>query len=354
MNTSDFSFLHRKNKWGMTVLLIVLCAVFAPGFSLSAFIPRLLTALPLMILLLLGYVGPVCTIACTAILTVYGGLFFGLAGVLGTLLFIVPVLIASPLCIRNKLGFWISSGICAGVMLASEYAVMLLIASIARTDAVTAVSRLFADTFNSNPMLSENLIALMIQSGVVSVGNVQGEALSAAQKTRVLQVLLQSIDQLMRLEVPMQIATGALSAGVLGQALLRRSMLREGIAVEYPPLRTWMIPKGWGRVLTITAAALYVLSLISKGTSAMFYVFSGVFEQAFAMQGIAAISYAGHKNGKGKTWQGVIFILGYFILTIPAIVIGAADQAFDFTHRRQEIEEREKRESYDPKAEGHQ
>ena len=102
------------------------------------------------------------------------------------------------------------------------------------------------------------------------------------------------------------------------------------------------------------AAALYVLSLISKGTSAMFYVFSGVFEQAFAMQGISAISYAGHKNGKGKTWQGVIFILGYFILTIPAIVIGAADQAFDFTHRRQEIEEREKRESYDPKAEGHQ
>ena len=62
--------------------------------------------------------------------------------------------------------------------------------------------------------------------------------------------------------------------------------------MDYPPLRTWTVPKGWGRVLGATLAALYVLTLIVPSfTSSMFYVFTGVFEQIFALQGIAAVCY---------------------------------------------------------------
>ena len=49
----------------------------------------------------------------------------------------------------------------------------------------------------------------------------------------------------MRLEIPMQMATGSVAAGVLGQAALRKGVLSRGDKVDYPPLRTWSVPKGW-------------------------------------------------------------------------------------------------------------
>ena len=74
-------------------------------------------------------------------------------------------------------------------------------------------------------------------------------------------------------------------------------------------------------------------------TNSMFYVFSGVFEQIFALQGIAAVCYFLHEKGKGRALQALAFVVGYFLISPAALILGLADQAFDFTHRRAKIEE---------------
>jgi len=67
-------------------------------------------------------------------------------------------------------------------------------------------------------------------------------------------------------------------------------------------------------------------------------VFSGVFDQLFAIQGIAALCYLIHKKGKPALWKRVVFVAGYFFLGSLAMLIGIADQAVDFTHRREKLD----------------
>ena len=170
--------------------------------------------------------------------------------------------------------------------------------------------------------------------------------LDAATREQLSAQLVLAVDTVMRLEIPMQMATGSVAAGVLGQAALRKGVLSRGDKVDYPPLRTWSVPKGWGRVLGATLAALYVLTLVVPSmTSSMFYVFSGVFEQIFALQGIAAVCYYLHGKGRGRVAQGVVFVL----VQPAALLIGIADQTFDVVHRREKMEE-ERPNPFDPRT----
>ena len=97
----------------------------------------------------------------------------------------------------------------------------------------------------------------------------------------------------------------------------------------------------------------------------MFSVFSGVVEQIFALQGIAAICYVLHEKGRGRGAQRLAFIVCYLlvcpaaillgpiglILGMAVLMVGLADQTFDFTHRRVKIEEN-KPNPFDPRETG--
>ena len=150
-----------------------------------------------------------------------------------------------------------------------------------------------------------------------------------------------------RYELPAQMVTGSLVCGLLGQAVLRRGVLRRGIEVPYMPLRTWRLPKGWGRVLGVTLAAFYLgAMLLPERLNSAFYVFGRLFDQVFMLQGIAALCYVLHRRGMSRFWQGVVFAAGYFLVGTAAIILGIADQAFDFTHRRAELDREDN--PYDP------
>ena len=137
----------------------------------------------------------------------------------------------------------------------------------------------------------------------------------------------------------MQMATGSVTAGLLGQAVLRKGVIAGGQKTEYPHLKTWRVPKGWGRILGGTLAVLYLLAmLVPQSMNTMFYVFSGVFNKVFAIQGIAAVCYMLDKHGKSAAWQGAVFIAGYFFLGSFAVMVGIFDQAADFSHRREELD----------------
>lgn len=154
----------------------------------------------------------------------------------------------------------------------------------------------------------------------------------------------------MRLGNPDAMATALWRRACWDRLRFAKACFRAATRWITPPLRTWSVPKGWGRVLGATLAALYVLTLVVPSmTSSMFYVFSGVFEQIFALQGIAAVCYYLHGKGRGRVAQGVVFVLGYFLVQPAALLIGIADQTFDVVHRREKMEE-ERPNPFDPRT----
>lgn len=352
MENQNRSLFKRKNRWGWTVLSIVICLLLSPLAALAAFVPQIVTVVPVLLMFLLGYVGPVSAAACTAIVVAISSVLLGVwGGVLSALLLVPTVIVGAYMVDRNN-DFWMSAAGTGVTMFASMGVVMLIVSALAGTDVVTAMSQTLQQAFASSGTMGDSMLSMMTQLGLITAqggGSVDISAIDAATREQLISALVLMVDSMLRLEIPMQMATGSVAAGLLGQAVLRKGVLSRGEKVDYPPLRTWCVPKGWGRVLGGTLAALYLLSLIVPSvTNSMFYVFSGVFEQIFALQGIAAVCYFLHEKGKGRVLQALVFIVGYFLISPAALILGLADQAFDFTHRRAKIEE-DKPNPFDPR-----
>ena len=332
---------------------IALCMLLSPLLAVSVFIPQGMTLVPIALLLLVGYVGPVSAATCTAILVTLSTVFFGFWGAALSAVLLVPILVVSSYMVEHEQSFWQSAAGSGVTMFASIGLAMLLVSALAGADVVTALSDMMRQAFSVSQTFSDMVLTMMMQLGAItseSGGAVDIATLDAAARGQLIEQLVLILDTLMRLEIPMQMATGSAAAGVLGQVALRKGVLSRGDKVDYPPLRTWTVPKGWGRVLGATLAALYVLTLIVPSfTSSMFYVFTGVFEQIFALQGIAAVCYYLNEKGKGRVAQGIVFALGYFAIRPAAILIGIADQTFDVVHRREKMEE-ETPNPFDPRT----
>ncbi len=343
MENQNRSLLKRENRWGWTVLSIVICLLLSPLAALAAFVPQIVTMVPVLLMFLLGYVGPVSAAACTAIIVAISSVLLGGWGGALSALLLVPAVVVGVYMVERNNDFWVSAAGTGVTMFASMGVVMLVISALAGTDVVTAMSQTLQQAFASSGTMGDSVLSMMTQLGLITAqggGSVDIGAIDAATREQLISALVMMVDSMLRLEIPMQMATGSVAAGLLGQAVLRKGVLSRGEKVDYPPLRTWCVPKGWGRVLGGTLAALYLLSLVVPSmTNSMFYVFSGVFEQIFALQGIAAVCYFLHEKGKGRALQALAFVVGYFLVSPAALILGLADQAFDFTHRRAKIEE---------------
>ena len=305
--------------------------------------------------LLLGYVGPVSAVVCTVLCLVSAGVFLGALGAGIVAVLCIPYLIGSVYLAQKDSEFWLSCGIAAAVVFASACVAVALVGAWAKTDAVSAIIRTVTEAVNSQPDLADWLISLFSQMGLLgseSGGALALGSLTAEERTRIIQQIMALFDSLLRLQIPMQISTGSLAAGVLGQAILRKAILKLGHTADYPALKTWRIPKGWGRILGGTFALLFVLArLIPQYTSGMYYVFSGIFEQVFALQGIAAICWILEEHKRKRITKIIVFIIGYFVLQTPALILGIADQAFDFTKRRAKLGDAEEVNPFDPRRE---
>ena len=76
-------------------------------------------------------------------------------------------------------------------------------------------------------------------------------------------------------------------------------------------------------------------------------VLNGFFDQVFSLQGIAALCYMLDEHGKSQRWQRLVFVAGYFFLGSMAVMVGIFDQAMDFAHRREKLDEEEN--PFDPR-----
>ena len=354
MENQRVSLFRQKNRWGATVLSIALFLVLSPVLGISVFLPQTAALLPLVLLVLLSYVGPVSACACTAVLVALCGTLFGMWGSVCTALLLVPVMIVSAYVVDHDHPFWQAVAAGGVTMFASMFAAVALLTMLAGSDVVSAMTELMKQGLESSGAMGDVMLGMMAQSGLISapegvqIGANGLVTVDPAVREELFKAILLLMDSALRLEMPMQMATGAVAAGLLGQAVLRKGLLRRGFKVEYPRMHTWRVPKGWGRILGGTLAVLYLLAhLVPRSMNTMFYVFSGVFDQVFSLQGIAAMCYMFHSRGKSRVWQGVVFVIGYFFLGTAAVVIGIGDQIADFTKRREELDKIEN--PFDPR-----
>lgn len=352
MENQRIWLFRQKNRWGLTILSIVLSIALLPIVGMAVMMPQVLTLLPVALMALLGYVGPVSAVVCTGLCVGIGGILFGLPGALGALLLFVPLFAVSALLVEKRWPFWQSAGIGAATMFVSMGMVIGLLTLMTGSDVVTAFSGLVREMFTEMGALSDSLLMLFAQMGVVAVPEgidltIPGAMLFPEMREEMVNMIVLILDTGLRLELPAQMATGAVTAGVLGQALLRKAVLRRGVSVPYPRLRTWRLPKGWGRVLGGTLLLFFLAAqLMPERMNSMLYVFTQIFDMVFVVQGIAAVCYLLHKNGKGKGYKLLVFVAGYFIVRSVAMLAGIADQAADFTHRRAELDSEDN--PYDP------
>lgn len=327
----------QKNKWGLTVLAAVLCLLLSPLMSMSLFMPQWFALLPVLALWLLGYVGPVSASVCMGVFIGTIAIFYGAWGALIGAVLMIPVVAVSAVSMERDQPFWQSVAAGGVTLFASMGAAVGMIAMLTGSDVVTAITGMVRQGMELSGAMGDSLLSMMVQMGVLGLpdGAAPGAVLDPAVRDELVSTLLLMTDSVMRLEMPMQMATGAVTAGLLGQAALRKGVNARGAKVEYPVLSSWRVPKGWGRILGGTLVALYLLAqIIPQSMSTMFYVFSGVFDKIFALQGIAAVCYIIRDKGKPAFLQKAAFVLGYFVLGSFAMMLGIADQAMDFTRRR--------------------
>ena len=327
----------QKNKWGLTVLAAVLCLLLSPLMSMSLFMPQWFALLPVLALWLLGYVGSVSASVCMGVFIGTIAIFYGAWGALIGAVLMIPVVAVSAVSMERDQPFWQSVAAGGVTLFASMGAAVGMIAMLTGSDVVTAITGMVRQGMELSGAMGDSLLSMMVQMGVLGLpdGAAPGAVLDPAVRDELVSTLLLMTDSVMRLEMPMQMATGAVTAGLLGQAALRKGVNARGAKVEYPVLSSWRVPKGWGRILGGTLVALYLLAqIIPQSMSTMFYVFSGVFDKIFALQGIAAVCYIIRDKGKPAFLQKAAFVLGYFVLGSFAMMLGIADQAMDFTRRR--------------------
>lgn len=343
---------HQKNQWVLTVVSIVACLLLSPLLGAGLFLPQVLTAIPVVLLLLLGYVGPVSAAVCSVIIVALVSTLFGVWGGVCAAVLLVPTVIVSGSMLERGQPFWLSVAGSGVTMFVSMGAVVALISFLAGSDVVSALAGIMDQMLSDVSGFGDALLNIFLQFGLVQAP--QGmdlggmTALDPQMKTELLDSLVVMLDSVLRLELPMQMATGSVAAGLLGQAALRKGVIHRGGKTEYPRLKTWRVPKGWGRILGGTLAVLYLLAmLVPRSMNTMFYVFSGVFDQVFALQGIAATCYLLDEHGKSPKWQRLVFVLGYFFLGSLAMMIGLFDQVADFAHRREKLDELEN--PFDPR-----
>lgn len=211
MENKNISLLRRKNRWGLTVLSIVLCLLLSPLMAISAFLPQAMTLVPIALLLLLGYVGPVSAATCTAILFGLSTTLFGFWGAALSALLLVPVLVVSGCMVERGRGFWQSAAGSGVTMFASIGAGMLLISTLAGTDVVTAMSDMMRQAFASSGTIGDTALTAMMQFGLITAADGSAASmtmLDAATREQLIAQLVLAVDTVMRLEIPMQMATG--------------------------------------------------------------------------------------------------------------------------------------------------
>ena len=103
VDNQKVTVFRQKNKVGLTAAAIAGCLAVSPMLGAGVFLPQVLTTVPVLLLAMLGYAGPVSMAVCSGILVALCSTLFGVWGGLSAALLIVPTVISSMVMILYNL-----------------------------------------------------------------------------------------------------------------------------------------------------------------------------------------------------------------------------------------------------------
>lgn len=340
------------------IIACALCGGILALLSLGGMFPAVTLTLILLAmgpacLMIIGFTAGflpmgVCLAAMLAALFRCGGVRLLGFGVV----YLAPVTVAFVLCLMKRVPFWRACGYLAGLLMAEQLCIYLLLQSLTCNNLYLAAGGLAAQAVNGLSIRDDFLYSLA-SMGVLTVPESMRQGAVVAgpdgymlSQTVVEELLLQIrsyVGQMLEALVPSTLVSGSGLGALLGLSLgihwgttaaQRRAFKRdEPLQVipdlQMPPLRNWYIPRPWGLRLGLLALG-FLLTRVSGGGS--LYMLGAIMTQAFTLcfgvQGAAAFNYSQHKRGTGKTGRGLIIVLGLALrfIQIALVVVGVVDQ----------------------------
>lgn len=336
----------------------VLCAGLLALLSLGGLFPAVTLTLILLsvgpaCLMIIGFTAGflpmgLCLAAMLAALFHCGGVrLLGFGAV-----YLAPVTAAFVLCLMKRVPFWRACGYLAGLLMAEQLCIYLLLQSLTGNSLYLAAGGLAAQAVNGMSIRDDFLYALVsmgllavpesMRSGaVVTVPG--GYALSQEVVEELLLQIRSYVGQMLEALTPSTLVSGSGLNALLGlglgirwgasaaqkRAFKRDEPLQVIPDLQMPPLREWHIPRPWGLRIGILAVG-FLLTRVSSGGSLYMLgaIMTQVFTLCFGVQGLAAFNYSQHKRGAGKTWRGLMVALSLVLrfVQIALVVVGVVDQ----------------------------
>ena len=341
----------------------VLCAGILALLSLGGLFPAVTLALMLLslgpaCLMIIGFTAGfvpmgVCLAAMLAALFRCGGVrLMGFGAV-----YLLPVTAAFVLCLMKRVPFWRACGYLAGILMAEQLCIYLLLQSLTGNNLYLAAGGLAAQAVNGMSIRDDFLYSLvsmgllavperMRDTALVTVPG--GYALSQELVEELLLQVRSYVGQMLEALTPSALVSGSGLNALLGLSLgirwgksaaAKRAFKRDEPEqvipdLDMPPLRRWYIPRPWGLRIGLMALG-FVFTRVSSGGS--LYMLGAIMTQAFTLcdgvQGLAALNDSQHKRGTGKMGRGFIVVLALVLrfVQIALVVVGVVDQ---FTNTR--------------------
>lgn len=331
-------------------LLAFLClGGLFPAVTLSLLLLSVGPACLMVIGLTAGFVPMgLCLAAMLGALAFSGGAYLMGFGAM----YLLPVMAVYALCLLKKVPFWRTCGYLAGVLMASQLCVYLLLQYLTGGMVYAAAGSLAAQVVNGLSFRDEFLYSL-VSMGFLSLPETMrataleavpgGYVLSQAAADELLLQVRSYVWQILEGLTPSTLISGSglnalagLSLGIrYGRRAAERRAFRRDEAPQdipdlgMPPLREWHLPRPWGLRMGVMALG-FLLTRVSSGGSV--YMLGAMMTQAFMLcfgvQGLAAMNYSQHKRGTGKTGRALVVALALAlrILQIALVVVGVIDQ----------------------------
>ena len=336
----------------------VLCAGILALLSLGGLFPAVTLMLMLLslgpaCLMIVGFTAGflpmgICLAAMLAALFRCGG-----ARLLGFgAVYLLPVTAAFVLCLMKRVPFWRACGYLAGILMAEQLCVYLLLQSLTGNSLYLAAGGLAAQAINGMSIRDDFLYSL-ISMGLLAVPETMrdsalvavpgGYALSQELVEELLLQVRSYVGQMLEALTPSALVSGSGLNALLGLSLgihwgksaaAKRAFKRDEPEqvipdLDMPPLRRWYIPRPWGLRIGLMALGL-LLTRVSVGGSLYMLgaIMTQVFTLCFGVQGLAALNDSQHRRGTGKTWRRLVVALALVLrfMQIALVVLGVMDQ----------------------------
>ena len=320
------------------------------GLTAAGALPMLAMLAPSLLAYMALRAGRLPAIACVAAGIVVCGVALGSYAALAAAMVLVPVFVFAVYSYERKLPFWLSVGVCAGLLLSGGILVLWMLNALNGGDMVTALRALLEPLVHNMPAPETdatlkwlaNLGLVRMPESALPAMQAGAAALDEPIRQELIKQFMFDSENLLRRALPNRILQGAIYGGVLSVAWPRRVAARYATEMDrapLPPFHEWHVPMGLFRHVGLAVLGITFLMFMS-GAQAMISLVSVLLAgvgAVMALQGGAVLAFLMRKRGIRAPLRMavVVALLGLFqfallnVFQYTLLLLGFADQFRD-------------------------